>query len=533
MAAFASTDLQDEEWCVTPQPSTNLSPAWINALFPTKADTKRAAWLQVLLDQEFETISDLQLLDQKSWEALDIPLAVRLVLQKSVDEATAADSAATTDTNTVVKTDATLKAEPPVSQVDCIVIDISGSMKARSAIDADKTREDVSKLLFHTLVDKLITLELEHVVGLLAFGASIIPVNITRDYERFHDELGRLDATQNRTKLYDSILSAADMIETYVSANSCCSAGPEPCRKRIFVLTDGQDNASESKPWEVARELQNKGIQLDAIPLAGSDDALGGLCTVTGGLCFHVMNEEQGIGLFEREATLHLAYREEVEPAAAVTDSKSFNSVLATVRAKAPVTTIRSAASKTLRKTVMTKEQALQAVKAAEGGGSAKGKASLRRIMKEYAAISASPIPGVSVYVAADDAYSWKVVMSDLPAPYTDGAWLLTVQFPSDYPFRPPRVKFVTPVYHCNVSVDGHICLDTLKDAWSPALSISRALEAIRTLLINPKADDPLDAYKGQLYRDDKDTYMVEAARHTASQASESVDELVAKYACV
>ena len=81
-------------------------------------------------------------------------------------------------------------------------------------------------------------------------------------------------------------------------------------KKRVFVLTDGEDNASRKAPWEVAQFLQRHDIVLDAIPLADHNPTLGALCAAAGGLCFEVLSQEQGLGLFEREATLHVGYRE-------------------------------------------------------------------------------------------------------------------------------------------------------------------------------------------------------------------------------
>lgn len=83
--------------------------------------------------------------------------------------------------------------------------------------------------------------------------------------------------------------------------------------------------------------------------------------------------------------------------------------------------------------------------------------------------------------------FHWQaIILGPSDSPYAGGVFILNIAFPNDYPFKPPKVSFMTPIYHPNINEKGGICLDILKDSWSPALTISKVLLSICSLLTDP-----------------------------------------------
>ncbi|KAG9442029.1 hypothetical protein H6P81_017883 [Aristolochia fimbriata] len=84
--------------------------------------------------------------------------------------------------------------------------------------------------------------------------------------------------------------------------------------------------------------------------------------------------------------------------------------------------------------------------------------------------------------------FHWQATIMGPPdSPYAGGVFLVTIHFPPDYPiFKPPKVAFRTKVFHPNINSNGSICLDILKEQWSPALTISKVLLSICSLLTDP-----------------------------------------------
>jgi ubiquitin-conjugating enzyme E2 D/E len=144
-----------------------------------------------------------------------------------------------------------------------------------------------------------------------------------------------------------------------------------------------------------------------------------------------------------------------------------------------------------------------------------------KRIMNELSQLNKYPIPNCSAGPINDDITKWQAtIFGPEGTPYFGGVFMLAIEFTNEYPFKPPRVVFTTPIYHCNINSSGGICLDILKTNWSPALNISKLLLSICSLLAEPNPTDPLVAEIAELYKNNKELHDMNARNHTIKYAN-------------
>src|SRR6218665_3488812 len=97
--------------------------------------------------------------------------------------------------------------------------------------------------------------------------------------------------------------------------------------------------------------------------------------------------------------------------------------------------------------------------------------------------------------------------------PYVNGIFEIEILIPKDsYPFSPPKCRFITRIWHPNISsVTGAICLDILKDNWGASMTIRTVLLSIQAMLAQPQPNDPQDAVVARLYRNNLETFKLTA----------------------
>ena len=133
----------------------------------------------------------------------------------------------------------------------------------------------------------------------------------------------------------------------------------------------------------------------------------------------------------------------------------------------------------------------------------------LKRIQKELLDLNKNPIDNIGAGpIAEEDLFHWQATMIGPDgSPYEGGVFFLNIQFPTEYPFRPPKINFTTRIYHPNINQNGTICLSILKDQWSPALTISKALALIYRRFTEFDIEDYLVPEAANLYKTDRAKY--------------------------
>ena len=106
-------------------------------------------------------------------------------------------------------------------------------------------------------------------------------------------------------------------------------------------------------------------------------------------------------------------------------------------------------------------------------------------------------------------------------SPYEGGVFNIDLAFPAEYPFKPPKVKFLTKIYHPNIKTGtGEICKDLLSENWGPTMNVEYVLRMLNTLLETPNPDNALEGDIAAEFTNNKEEFIKKAKKFTAEYAS-------------
>ncbi|XP_026812526.1 uncharacterized protein LOC113553411 [Rhopalosiphum maidis] len=131
-----------------------------------------------------------------------------------------------------------------------------------------------------------------------------------------------------------------------------------------------------------------------------------------------------------------------------------------------------------------------------------------RRLRHEVKNLKTDPPEGIRAISLDNHWCHWQAtILGPAGSPFEGGKFFLYIQIPYGYPMTPPVVRFLTKIFHPNISRHGDIGIDSLHYNWSLALTIAKVLISIQSLLTDPFCDVCMEPDIARLYNNDRQTY--------------------------
>ncbi|KAM8747665.1 uncharacterized protein AB9X84_015607 [Acanthopagrus schlegelii] len=400
-----------------------------------------------------------------------------------------------------------------------VLIDTSSSMRKNCYGSVEIRKIHAVKELLDNFVNRTMAYDFHHVIGLAKFDATVETLHtFTETLGKFKEHVHTLKTTRE-TKLYDALQHGMLELEKVKKFPDC--------KLRILCLTDGIDSGSYNKPDVVTANLIKSNIIVDSILLGNvRNNILCGISIATGGCCFRPETSKDGLKLFEIETVLSLEMRKPKKTADPSTITVSYLKGMPDSHGydKSPEAVLPSEMNS---KVTVTESALKKKIRDAKVGQMMEKD---KRILEELRSLHCNPHPYFSIFPSEADFTFWKIVMEGPPdTPYEKGVFELFCQFGPDYPVKPPVVRFVTPVYHCNINSVGRICHNIFDRNYNAQITMKDILNAVYGLLMFPEPEDPLDSILAEEFLSSREKYEQEAKKHTEETAATSRDDLEKK----
>ncbi|KAJ7719267.1 hypothetical protein B0H16DRAFT_407841 [Mycena metata] len=392
--------------------------------------------------------------------------------------------------------------------------------RARRSLDESKklTRLHLLKELFNVFLNRAGSFDtaVSLVLGLVTFSAhASVEQELTPIFENFRHSLERAEAGGD-TAIYDALDAARRTLSQY-------RPDLPNLRKRIIIVSDGEDTSSGASAQEVCLALQRARVVVDSVQVGPrSDPVLHAISVATGGYRFAPRTSlADALSIFDLETMLYSGERPSRARKPFVTSYRHLHGYQDMHIYPVDLITVDKFPPRIEHPLLK------QPVKSAANsvGMTAGGDDRMRRIMREIKAIVADPHPNIDVYFNDSDMSFLKVILeapNDADCPYMGGTFLLTCNLPAGYPRDPPEVRFVTFILHPNVSKQGKVCIAELGRLWSSDITLKEIFSLVYGTLLTPDLENPLEIQASLKYYEDDGTYALAVADAIRVHASKT-----------
>uniref|UniRef100_A0A1I8EJD7 E2 ubiquitin-conjugating enzyme n=1 Tax=Wuchereria bancrofti TaxID=6293 RepID=A0A1I8EJD7_WUCBA len=136
-------------------------------------------------------------------------------------------------------------------------------------------------------------------------------------------------------------------------------------------------------------------------------------------------------------------------------------------------------------------------------------------LRKQLAELKRVPVDGFSAGLQGDDIYKWEVLVIGPPDTLEGGFFKALLEFPKEYPLLPPKMKFISEIWHPNIDKEGNVCISILhepgddrwgyekpEERWLPVHTVETILLSVISMLADPNHDSPANVDAAKMQRE-------------------------------
>ena len=440
-------------------------------------------------------------------------------------------------------------------EVILVILDTSGSME--QVYLEEKTKQESVIEAFLAFSDRTSAYDLKHAIGLVLFtNKSSLQYPISENLKDFSSKFTSFPSEQ-LTAVYDAIKFAVQKLNEFDQRYP----NYKLVTKRILCLTDGGDNASNISPEQATNILLKNNITMDTVTLCEELTYSHYIAKATGGYSFQPKTSQKLLAIFENEPMLSMLMRKHTKPVLTPCDD-SDPKLTQNIPDGMPSISIPSLQIQLsgayfmqfllppiadrdgwltneispdfddiidhvlpdkLHKPVITMHKCLTfAMRQKHLGNIVYNVTHTKRLLQELAHYATNPHESFEIFPCEESIDFWQLILvgPNLTC-YEGGIFHLYIEFTDKYPAKPPNIRFITPIYHCNINEAGKVCHSILDRFYGPGIRIKDILNYVYGLLMDPAPDDPLDSVKASELRFNPDSYNRNARDYTTQHAKQ------------